>query len=246
VVWFHAVAESRHELQNPTSPEKIRLVGAAAALRPGSQVLDVASGRGGPALVLAQEFGAHFVCLEKAPEFAAAARERAEAAGLSHLIDVHEADGAEFPLGSGYDAALCLGATWIWTGLTGTAQALAATVDDAGYVVVGEPYWRRWPLPPGVHDDGFVPLAGTVARFESAGLRLVALVASSEDDWDGYESLHWAALEEWLTQNAGHPQHDEIRAQHERSRREHLEYRRELLGWTMLVGRKAQPPTGSP
>jgi len=34
VVWFHAIAESRHELQNPTSAEKIRLVGAAAALGP--------------------------------------------------------------------------------------------------------------------------------------------------------------------------------------------------------------------
>jgi len=29
VVWFHAIGESRHELQNPTSAEKIRVVGAA-------------------------------------------------------------------------------------------------------------------------------------------------------------------------------------------------------------------------
>jgi SAM-dependent methyltransferase len=248
VVWFHAIAESRHELQNPTSAEKIALVGAAAGLGRESRVLDVASGRGGPALVLAQAFGSRFVCVEKWGGFAAVARERAEAAGLAHLIEVHDADAAEFPLGTGYDAALCLGATWIWDGLAGTAKALAAAVRDGGHVVVGEPYRRGGPLPPETADDGFVSLAETVARFESAGLRLVALVASSEDDWDRYESLHWAALEEWLATNPGHPQHAEIREEHERSRRVHLEYRRELLGWAMLVGWKpgAYPATGSP
>jgi SAM-dependent methyltransferase len=247
VVWFHAVAESQHELQNPTNAEKIRLVGAAARLGPDSCVLDIASGRGGPALVLAHEFGSRFVCVEKWPGFAAVARDRAEAAGVAHLIDVHEADGAEFPLGGGYDAALCLGATWIWDGIVGTARALAGAVRGGGHVVIGEPYWRRWPLPPGIADDGFVPLPETVERFESARLRLVALVASSEEDWDRYESLHWAALEAWLAANLGHPQFDEIRDQHERSRRVHLEYRRELLGWAMLVGWKPpQPATGSP
>src|SRR5215218_4110691 len=126
MVWYHDVAESAHELQNPTSADKIRLVGAAAGLGPESRVLDVASGRGGPALVLAQAFGSRFVCVEKWGGFAAVARERAEAAGLAHLIEVHEADGADFPLGTGYDAAPCLGATWIWDGIGGTARALAA------------------------------------------------------------------------------------------------------------------------
>src|SRR5215218_9209707 len=102
MVWYHDVAESAHELQNATSAEKIRLVGAAAALGPESRVLDVASGRGGPALVLAQAFGSRFVCVERWSGFAAVAPERAEAAGLAHLIGVHEADGADFPLGDGY------------------------------------------------------------------------------------------------------------------------------------------------
>jgi len=67
--------------------------------------------------------------------------------------------------------------------------------------VVGEPYWRSWPLPGGVDDAGFVPLAATVDRFVSAGLRLETLIDSSKDDWDRYESLHWRALEEWLAAN---------------------------------------------
>jgi SAM-dependent methyltransferase len=247
VVWFHAIAESQHELQNATSAEKIRLVGAAAGLGPESRVLDIASGRGGPALVLAQSFGSRFVCVEKWPGFAAVARERAEAAGLAHLIEVHEADGADFPLGEGYDAALCLGATWIWDGIVGTARALAGAVRDGGHVVIGEPYWRRLPLPHGVDDEGFVTLAETVERFESAGLRLVTMAAASEDDWDRYHSPQWAALEAWLAANPDHPQFDAIRDKHERARRNHVEYRRELVGWAMLVGwMPPQPATGSP
>ena len=52
-VWWHAVVESLHELQNPTSPEKILLLGERLGLGPGSRVLDVAGGRGGPAILLA-------------------------------------------------------------------------------------------------------------------------------------------------------------------------------------------------
>ena len=44
--WWYAVVESRHELQNPTSPEKIRLLGRYLELGP--RVLDLAAGRGGP------------------------------------------------------------------------------------------------------------------------------------------------------------------------------------------------------
>ena len=46
--WWYAVIESRHELQNPTSPEKIRLLGRYLELGPRSRVLELAAGRGGP------------------------------------------------------------------------------------------------------------------------------------------------------------------------------------------------------
>jgi hypothetical protein len=41
--WFFAVIEARHELQNPISAEKIRLLGERLGLGPGSHVLDVRS-----------------------------------------------------------------------------------------------------------------------------------------------------------------------------------------------------------
>ncbi len=56
---YFVVAEALHELQNPTSQEKLVLLGERLGLGPESRVLDIASGRGGPALLLAESSGAH-------------------------------------------------------------------------------------------------------------------------------------------------------------------------------------------
>ena len=59
--WYYAIAESDHELQNPTNPEKIRLLGERLRLGPESRVLDVACGKAGPAVLLASTFGCRIV-----------------------------------------------------------------------------------------------------------------------------------------------------------------------------------------
>lgn len=244
-VWFHGVAEREHELQNPTSDEKIRLLGGRMRLTPASRVLDVASGRGGPALVLAREFGCRITCIERFPGFAGVAEERARAAELDSLITVVTADARAVPLEPAvYDAALCLGASFVWDGLAGTLAALLPAVRPGGYVAVGEPYWRGWPLPNGVEDDGYLRLADTVSRFEEAGAPVVSLIASSEDDWDRYESLHWQACEEWLAENEGSADAERIRADYLRYKQGYLSFERELLGWAIFVGWKAAESRG--
>jgi SAM-dependent methyltransferase len=236
--WYYDVAERDHELQNPTSPEKIRLLGERLRLGPESRVLDLACGKAGPALLLAGEFGCSVLGVERAPEFAAIARDRVEAAGLSDRIEIVEGDAAAFPLEPGaWDAALCLGASFVWHGFEGTLAALTPAVPPGGHVVVGEPFWRTWPLPDGVDDDGYVPLRETVARLEAAGLALVTLIASSEDDWDTYESLHWRALEEWLAEHPRDPDSVAIRERYETNREAYLQHQRALLGWAIFVGR---------
>lgn len=237
--WYYAVAERDHELQDPTSPEKVRRLGELLRLGPETTVLDVGCGKAGPALVLAAAFGCRIVGIERAPEFAAAARERVAAAGLTERVEIVEGDAAAFPLEpEAWDVALCIGASFVFHDLEGTLAALAPAVRRGGFVAVGEPYWREWPLPPGVDDQGYVPLRETVGRFEAAGLAPVGLVAASEDDWDWYESQHWRALEEWLAAHPGDPDAAEIRARHERDREDYLGTQRRLLGWAVFAGRK--------
>jgi SAM-dependent methyltransferase len=236
--WFFAVAEHDHELQNPTSPGKIRLLGERLRLGPQSRVLDVACGKAGPAVLLALAFGCRIVGVERAPEFVAAARQRIDEAGLADLVEVVEGDAQAFPLEpQSFDVALCLGASFVWHGLEGTLAALAPAVRPGGHVVVGEPFWRTWPLPEGVDDIGYVPLRETAHRFEAAGLELVTLIASSDDDWDTYESLHWRALEEWLAANPHDPDAPSLRERHVQAREDYLAFERALLGWAIFVGR---------
>jgi SAM-dependent methyltransferase len=237
--WYYAVAERDHEIQNPTSAEKIALLGNYLRLRPEARVLDLACGKGGPAPLLASTFGCTVLGIERAPEFVEAARDRVAGVGVGDLVEIVEADAHAFPLEpEAWDAALCLGASFVWDDLAGTLAALTPTVRSGGHVVVGEPYWREWPLPRGIDDQGFVALRETAGQFESAGLALQGIIASSLDDWDRYESLHWRALEEWLDANPRDPDAGEIRELHERNRDNYLSFERELLGWAIFVARK--------
>ena len=97
-----------------------------------------------------------------------------------------------------------------------------------------------WPLPPDpfageqerTDESEWLPLLETVERFESTGVRVVSLIASSQDDWDRYETLKWQTFDEWLAANPGHPQADEFRARGaaERARYLALGARRDELG----------------
>ena len=108
-------------------------------------------------------------------------------------------------------------------------------------MAVGEPYWRTWPLPRGFEPEegwAFAPLVETVRGFEHEGVELVSLIASSQEDWDRYESLHWLALEEWLHANPEDPDAERFREMGRHYREAYLRWHRELLGWAILVGRR--------
>lgn len=238
---YFVVAEREHELQNPTSEEKLLLLGRRLRLGPDSRVLDVASGRGGPAILLAGEFGCTIEGIEIAAEFHAAAVERAASAGVGELVSFRLADAAREELpANAYDVALCLGASFVYDGLAGTLDALEPAVRPGGHVVVGEPYWRSLPLPED-YEDRDLPLTsldGTVAIVESGSLRVVTLIDASPDDWDRYETLHWRAVEEWLDERPDDPDAQEVSASYERWKRTYLRHGRELVGWAIFVARK--------
>src|SRR5215217_8274329 len=102
--WPWEIAERDHDLQNPTSRDKIRLVGEYLRLGPTSRVLDIACGKDGPAYVLAASFGCRISGIELRPAVAEAARGRR---WVESLIDVVTADASAVPLErEAFDAAL--------------------------------------------------------------------------------------------------------------------------------------------
>jgi SAM-dependent methyltransferase len=238
---YFVVAEETHEIQNPTSEEKLRLLGKRLGLGPDSRVLDIASGRGGPAVLLASELGCTWHGIEISADFHAVAVERATGAGLQDRVTFDMGDAASVGHEPGsYDAALCLGASFVYGSLADTVDALAPAVRPGGHVVVGEPFWRGLPLPKdyGDRDQPWTTLEGTVAVFETSGLPVVSVIVSSEDDWDRYETLHWQAVERWLAAHPDDTDAPEIRSWHERSKRNYLRHQREHLGWAVFVGWK--------
>jgi len=236
VSWSWEVAERDHEIQDPTSAEKIRLLGEYVRLDESSRVVDLACGKAGPAIVLAEAFGCRIQGVELRPAFADAARARVAARGLGGLVSIETADASTYPLEpDAWDAALCLGASFVWGHIGDAAAALAPAVRPGGFVAIGEPFWHE----SGVAADDFVDLAATVDRFQAGGLALTGLIAASEDDWDRYESLHWRAVEEWLAANPEHGDAGEIREQHLSRREDYLRSQRPRLGWAIFVGRKS-------
>ena len=125
--WPWEVVERDHELQNPTSAEKIRLVGNYMRLDDRTRVLDVACGKGGPARILAATYGCRVHGIEIRPTFAEQARELAAAAGLDALVEVETADAATVQLEpESYDAAICLGAAFVWGTIADAAAGASA------------------------------------------------------------------------------------------------------------------------
>jgi SAM-dependent methyltransferase len=223
-VW-HELVERDHDLQNPTSTEKIRVVGSYLRLAPSTKVLDIACGKAGPALILARDFGCHIDGVDVSTAFVDAAQRRIAEAGLDDLISVKVADAKQVSFEPGaYDVALCLGAAFVWGHIGDAAAALAAIVGSGRPVAVGEPFWQQ----SGRDERGFVDLPATVARFESASVDLTGMVAASADDWDHYESLHWRAAVE----TGG----DDVVETHIGWRDNYLSGQRADLGWAIFTG----------
>ena len=178
--WPWEIVERDHELQNPTSPEKILLLGDYLRLTTESRVLDIACGKAGPALILAATYGCRIHGIEKLPAFADEGRardRRRRPRRADRDPDRRRRGGAARARGLGRRPLprreLRLGHDG-----RGGARCSRRAVRPGGFVAIGEPFWRRPPSP----DDGVSGVrrpAETVERFERAGLALTGLIASS-------------------------------------------------------------------
>ena len=198
-MWPWEVVERDHEIQNPTSPEKIRRLGHYLRLSAESRVVDIACGKGGPALVLARAYGCRVLGIEVRAAFAEEARRRAAAAGLASLIDVRTADAARVELEpEACDAAICLGASFVWGTIAEAAAALRPAIREGGFVAIGEPFWRHWPLPPDVDACTYVALDATVEGDGKVTLPITRDAPLSLAIWDCLEAISPSKAATWL------------------------------------------------
>ena len=235
MVWIHAVNEGTSTTRmNPVSDDKVRMLGHYLELQRDQRILDIGSGRCGPSLLYAREFGCRVTAVEFYEPFMEDAKRLVDEAGMTDRFEFVTCKAADFPIEpERYDAAMCLGATFAYDGLDGTLDALTPATRDEGHVVAGEPYRRA--NDPEAKDAHNWTLPQIVERFEQRGLAVTSLIRSSVDDWDEYNSVRVRNLLDWVRDNPDHEDVDDVR----RWRVEHS-YGLAIpgRGWAIVAGRK--------
>ncbi|MBK0869856.1 MULTISPECIES: cyclopropane-fatty-acyl-phospholipid synthase family protein [unclassified Saccharopolyspora] len=229
---YVAIAESGHEVQNPTSPAKLGEVAEHLEIGAGDRVLDVGSGRGFWAVELAK-LGADVVGLEINADFTAAAEQRAAAAGVRQRLRTVLGPAAEFePEPGASTVGSCLGASFAFGGYRQALEWLAGALADGGRLAIGELH----SLDDSAGDE-LPSLSELVHIAEELDFEVTGLVSASTDDWDRYESQHWKNVLDWAKRNPEHPERDSVLADSRRFRNDYLSHRGEL-GWTIVLGAK--------
>jgi arsenite methyltransferase len=110
-----------------------------AGVRPGWRVLDVASGSGPTARLLASELGAEVTGVELSRESIAAARREAEAAGLGDRVHFVEGDAEALPVASGtFDAVVCECALCLFSRKAQAVAEMRRALRPGGVVAIAD------------------------------------------------------------------------------------------------------------
>jgi ubiquinone/menaquinone biosynthesis C-methylase UbiE len=158
------------------SPADLAWLAEAMAVGPGTRVVDVGSGVGGPAAWLAERYGATPVCVEPMRGAAAAGQ---RLFGLPTAV----ADAAALPLATGSaDAATCLGVLCTIPaadrpGVAAELRRVLRPEGDLGLLVFVADA-SRGPMPDGPAGNDFPTEDALVALLDGAGFAVVQRVVS--------------------------------------------------------------------
>jgi SAM-dependent methyltransferase len=244
---FFDITHRDHVICNPTSISRLDELIGLLDLGPEARVLDIASGKGEFVVRASERFGgpqgAGFrgVAVDLSPycisDLRAKVADRVPAAG----IEILEMDGADYaPTAGTFDLACCMGGDWVFGGHRQTLAFLAGAARPGGLVLVGEPFWRKTPAPEylawsGLSGDQFATHAVNVEIGEGQGLTPLLALASTDEEWDRYETLQWRAAARFADSHPADPDVPELLRRVEKNRHEYLNWGRETLGWALYL-----------
>jgi SAM-dependent methyltransferase len=236
------IRESSHRIHNPLTAAKLAALGEALRLAPGRQVLDLASGSGEMLCTWAREHGVTGTGVDISTVFTEQARARAAELGVTDRVEFVHGDATGYVSAEPVDLAACLGATWIGSGVAGTAELLERSLRSGGTMLIGEPYWRRTPpdeeTARACHASGiadFRLLPDLIVQFQDLGYDVVEMVLADQDSWDRYAAAQWLNLRRWLDQNPDDELAPDVREELSTEPARYARSTRELLGWGVFA-----------
>jgi SAM-dependent methyltransferase len=247
-IWkFFGITHKDHVLCNPLSLKKIDDLIDVIKLSPKSRIVDIATGKGEFLFRITKRYQASGIGVDLSPFHFNEAKGNA-----SKNVDVQllNMDGARFAKENSekFDLASCLGASWIFLGHEGTLKALKEMVKVDGYVVTGEPFWKKDPCSEYLKNsdlkkESFSTHDENVRIGEALGLTCIYTVASDLNDWDTYESLQWKAAFNYIRENPDDFDNVELATKVRGNKYAYLKYGRECLGWAVYVFRNQKLAT---
>jgi len=163
------------------------------------------------------------------------ARRKVAERGLDNRIEIVHSKGADYDFEkNAFDAAACVGASFIWDGFEPTVKALKTAIKPPGRILIGEPYWKTDRIPAeyegrtGIHSE--LQLLEIVHKHD---LDIEYIIRSSDDDWARYEALNWKGLIAWLEENPDHEDKQAVIDWLRKTQDDHFRFGREHLGWAL-------------
>ncbi len=242
---YFDITHKRHLVCNPMTKEKFYRLCDTLPLGKGSRVLDIACGKGEFLVRLAELHDVSGVGVDLSPYcIRDCMRKKQERVPEADLVFI-EMDGADYTQDNGekYHLASCIGASWVYGGHRGTLQALSEMTAPGGWVLVGEPFWRREPSDEyleslNMKKEDCGSHVGNVRIGEELGLRCAYILVSDEDDWDHYETLQWLAAEQHMAENPDDTDNEDLLSKVLHYKNAYLEEGRSTQGWAVYVFKK--------
>jgi SAM-dependent methyltransferase len=242
---YYDITHREHVVCNPISVEKFEELITLLRLKPGAQVLEIATGKGEFIIRLAERYKIEGTGIDLSPYHVADAVKKHK----ERVPDVHltflEMDGANYKPDQpeSFDLVACIGASWIYGGHKETLKALKEMAAPGSWVVVGEPYWRQEPAAAyleaiGQERSSFGMHYENAEAGQELGLEPVYTLVSNPDDWDRYEGLQWYAATSWADAHPDDPDVPEVLEQVRKNRASYLRWGRDTIGWSIYVFKK--------
>lgn len=245
-IWkYYDVTHKEHLVCNPISIEKLNELITLLALKSGSKVLEIATGKGEFLIRLIENYNVSAIGVDISPYHLGDAKRKAKERVPNADLTLIEMDGVNYKSETpeSFDLTCCLGASWIYNGYEDTLKYLMSQTKRNGFVVVGEPFWNSKP-PKEYFDlseiryEMFSNHAGNVQTGECLGLKLLYTTVSTHDEWDRYLGLQWYAMDKYAQLYPEDLDLSEFLVKLNKEKKLYLKWEREAFGWAIYVFRK--------